>query len=132
MLSIILSFCTFNITAPSSSIIFDKNMPTLQQYYIPTARELARLVGIRSAPILHHFAESLSGVATVRAFNQESRFIDTNLSLIDDHSRPLFHNISAIEWLSFRLNMLSNFVFAFSLMVVVSLPEGVIDPIKDF
>lgn len=99
-----------------------------QQYYIPTARELARLVGIRSAPILHHFAESLSGVATVRAFNQESRFIDTNLSLLDDYSRPWFHNVSAMEWLSFRLNLLSNFVFAFSLVVVVSLPEGVIDP----
>lgn len=99
-----------------------------QQYYIPTARELARLVGIRRAPILHHFAESLSGVATVRAFNQELRFINTNLSLIDDHSRPWFYNISAMEWLSFRLNLLSNFVFAFSLVVVVSLPEGVIDP----
>ena len=33
-----------------------------------------------------------------------------------------------MEWLSFRLNLLSNFVFAFSLVVVVSLPEGVIDP----
>lgn len=99
-----------------------------QQYYIPTARELARLSGIRRAPMLHHFAESLSGVATVRAFNQESRFINTNLSLIDDHSRPWFYNISAMEWLSFRLNLLSNFVFAFSLVVVVSLPEGVIDP----
>ena len=132
MLSIILSFCTFNITTPSSSISFDRKMPTLQQYYIPTARELALLVGIRSALILHHFAESLSGVATVRAFNQESRFIDTNLSLIDDYSRPLFHNISAMEWLSLRLNLLSNFVFSFSLVVVVSLPEGVIDPSKDF
>eukprot|EP01018_Ginkgo_biloba_P033198 Gb_05522 [translate_table: standard] len=99
-----------------------------QQYYIPTARELARLVGIRRAPILHHFAESLSGAATVRAFNQETRFMDTNMSLIDDHSRPWFYNISAMEWLCFRLNLLSNFVFAFSLVVVVSLPEGVIDP----
>ena len=72
MLSIILSFCTFNITAPSSNISFDKKNPTLHRYYIPTTRELARLVGIRSAPILHHFAESLSGVATVQDFNQES------------------------------------------------------------
>jgi len=56
-----------------------------QQYYIPTARELARLAGIRRAPMLHHFAESLSGVATVRAFNQESRFINTNLMIIRDH-----------------------------------------------
>ncbi|XP_022745998.1 putative ABC transporter C family member 15 isoform X1 [Durio zibethinus] len=99
-----------------------------QQYYIPTARELARLAGIQRAPILHHFAESLAGAATIRAFDQENRFIDANLGLIDNHSRPWFHNVSAMEWLSFRLNLLSNFVFAFSLVVLVTLPEGFINP----
>nr|GMD62504.1 putative ABC transporter C family member 15 [Ipomoea batatas] len=99
-----------------------------QQYYIPTARELARLAGIERAPILHHFAESLSGAATIRAFNQKPRFVDANLCLIDNHSRPWFHNVSAMEWLSFRLNQLSNFVFAFSLVLLVTLPEGIIDP----
>ncbi|XP_062174169.1 putative ABC transporter C family member 15 isoform X2 [Alnus glutinosa] len=99
-----------------------------QQYYIPTARELARLAGIERAPILHHFAESLAGAATIRAFDQEDRFIDGNLGLVDNHSRPWFHNMSAMEWLSFRLNLLSNFVFAFSLVLLVTLPEGVINP----
>ncbi|GAV90048.1 ABC_tran domain-containing protein/ABC_membrane domain-containing protein, partial [Cephalotus follicularis] len=99
-----------------------------QRYYIPTARELARLSGIQRAPILHHFAESLAGAATIRAFNQEDRFIEANLSLINNHSRPWFHNVSAMEWLSFRLNLLSNFVFAFSLVLLVTLPEGIISP----
>ncbi|XP_057833525.2 ABC transporter C family member 9 isoform X2 [Cryptomeria japonica] len=99
-----------------------------QQYYIPTARELSRLVGIRRAPVIHHFAESLSGAATVRAFNHELRFIERNLSLVDDHSRMWFHTISSTEWLAFRLNFLSNLVFVFSLAVVVSLPEDLIDP----
>ncbi|XP_042484429.1 putative ABC transporter C family member 15 isoform X1 [Macadamia integrifolia] len=99
-----------------------------QQYYIPTARELARLSGIQRTPILHHFAESLMGAATIRAFNHEDRFTNANLSLIDDHSRPWFHNVSAMEWLSFRLNLLSNFVFVFSLVLLVSLPEGIINP----
>ncbi|PHU04632.1 ABC transporter C family member 5 [Capsicum chinense] len=99
-----------------------------QQYYIPTARELARLSGVQRAPILHHFGESLAGAATIRAFNQKDRFAHTNLCFIDDHSRPWFHNVSAMEWLSFRLNQLSNFVFAFSLVLLVSLPEGIINP----
>ncbi|KAA8520388.1 hypothetical protein F0562_014644 [Nyssa sinensis] len=99
-----------------------------QQYYIPTARELARLAGIERAPILHHFAESLAGAATIRAFDQKGRFFAANLCLIDNHSRPWFHNVSAMEWLSFRLNQLSNFVFAFSLVLLVTLPEGIINP----
>ncbi|KAK9145227.1 hypothetical protein Sjap_005130 [Stephania japonica] len=99
-----------------------------QRYYTPTARELARLDGIQRSPILHHFAESLSGSATIRAFNQETRFIHSNINLVDCHSRPWFHNVSAMEWLSFRLNLLSNFVFTFSLVLLVSLPEGIINP----
>ncbi|MED6179455.1 ATP-binding cassette, sub-C (CFTR MRP), member 9 [Stylosanthes scabra] len=99
-----------------------------QRYYTPTARELARLAQIQIAPILHHFAESLAGAASIRAFDQEGRFVDTNLDLVDGHARPWFHNVSAMEWLSFRLNILSNFVFAFSLVMLVTLPEGIINP----
>ncbi|KAI3889461.1 hypothetical protein MKX03_014589 [Papaver bracteatum] len=99
-----------------------------QQYYTPTARELARLSGIQRAPYLHHFAESLAGAATIRAYDQEDRFMQMNLGLIDNESRPWFHNVAAMEWLSFRLNILSNLVFASSLVVLVSLPEGVINP----
>uniref|UniRef100_A0A0E0PDB4 ABC transporter C family member 13 n=1 Tax=Oryza rufipogon TaxID=4529 RepID=A0A0E0PDB4_ORYRU len=99
-----------------------------QRYYIPTARELARLSQIQRAPILHHFAESLTGASSIRAYGQKDRFRKSNLGLVDNHSRPWFHNISSMEWLSFRLNMLSNFVFAFSLTLLVSLPEGFINP----
>ncbi|KAH9331195.1 hypothetical protein KI387_003303, partial [Taxus chinensis] len=99
-----------------------------QHYYIASARELARLVSIRKAPVIHHFAESISGAAIVRSFNQETRFMNTNLHLIDDYSRPFFHNNAAMEWLCLRLNFMSNLVFLFSLMFLVSLPKGTIDP----
>ncbi|XP_054783331.1 putative ABC transporter C family member 15 isoform X1 [Prosopis cineraria] len=99
-----------------------------QRYYTPTARELARLSQIQIAPILHHFAESLAGAASIRAFDQEGRFVYSNLELVDNYSKPWFHNVSAMEWLSYRLNLLSNFVFAFSLVLLVVLPEGIINP----
>lgn len=101
-----------------------------QRYYNPTARELARLAQIQITPILHHFSESLAGAASIRAFDQEGRFMSTNLVLLDGFSRPWFHNVFAMELLSFRLNLLSNFVFAFSLVLLVSLPEGFINPSK--
>ncbi|KAL6885846.1 hypothetical protein ACP4OV_010107 [Aristida adscensionis] len=96
----------------------------MTRYYIPTARELARLSQIQRAPILHHFAESLSGAPSIRAYEQKDRFRKASLGLVDNHSRPWFHNISSMEWLSFRLNMLANSVFAFSLTLLVSLPQG--------
>uniref|UniRef100_A0A6N2KDW0 ABC-type xenobiotic transporter n=1 Tax=Salix viminalis TaxID=40686 RepID=A0A6N2KDW0_SALVM len=107
--------------------VCDLHSSNCSLHMVPT-RELARLAGIQQAPILHHFSESLAGAATIRSFDQQERFYCSNLDLIDNHSRPWFHNVSAMEWLSFRLNLLSNFVFAFSLVLLVSLPQGVISP----
>lgn len=100
----------------------------LQQYYIDTARELARLMGVCKAPIIQHFAESLSGSTTIRSFNQQSRFICINSNRMDEFSRPKFHSAGAREWLCFRLDMLSSIMFAFSLIVLICMPKGVIDP----
>ena len=103
-----------------------------QRYYIDTARELARLAGVCKAPIIQHFAESISGMMTIRSFNQESRFVDTNFHLSDDYSRPKFYNAGAMEWLCFRLDMLSSITFAFSLIFLISIPKGFIDPGRFF
>ncbi|XVF23602.1 hypothetical protein REPUB_Repub13aG0053500 [Reevesia pubescens] len=48
--------------------------------------------------------------------------------LMDAYSRPKFHVAGAMEWLCFRLDMLSSITFAFSLFLLISIPEGVIDP----
>ena len=69
------------------------------------------MVGIRKAPILHHFSESVSGAATIHCFNQEERFVTRILSLIDDYSRITFHNSATMEWLCVRINFLFNLVF---------------------
>ncbi|XP_021854515.1 putative ABC transporter C family member 15 [Spinacia oleracea] len=99
-----------------------------QAYYITTARELARMVGIRKAPILHHFSESMVGSPTIRCFNQEGRFYEKILSLVNDYSRVTFHNIAAMEWLSVRINFLFNVVFFVVLVILVMLPRSAIDP----
>jgi len=102
----------------------------LQAYYITTARELARMIGIQKAPILHHFSESLNGVATIRCFNQEDRFLNKSLSLIDDYSRVVFHNSATMEWLCVRINFLFNLIFFFLLIILAHLPREAIDPSK--
>ncbi|KAK9113509.1 hypothetical protein Syun_020306 [Stephania yunnanensis] len=99
-----------------------------QEYYITTARELARMVGIKKAPIQHHFSESIAGAVTIRSFNQEHRFIVKNLDLIDDYSRVTFHNYATMEWLCARINFLFNLVFFIVLIILVSLPRSAISP----
>nr|GMC75534.1 ABC transporter C family member 3 [Ipomoea batatas] len=98
-----------------------------QRQYLPSARELARLAGVAKAPVIQHFAETLSGATTIRGFDQESRFCDTNMKLIDNYSRPRFHVYGAMQWICFRLNVLSVITFAFTLIFFVSVPVGTID-----
>ncbi|KAL0855188.1 hypothetical protein Bca101_060340 [Brassica carinata] len=99
-----------------------------QRYYIAAARELSRLIGVSKAPLIQHFAETISGSTTIRSFNQESRFCGDNMRLSDGFSRPKFYLAGAMEWLCFRLDMLSSLTFAFSLVFLISIPTGVIDP----
>ncbi|EHA8591023.1 putative ABC transporter C family member 3-like [Cocos nucifera] len=99
-----------------------------QQYYISTARVLARLDGVCGAPIIQHFAESISGSMTIRSYGQEPRFVSTSFHLMNDYSRPKFHNAGAMEWLGIHLDMLSSLTFAFSLVFLISVPKGIIDP----
>ncbi|KAL6999151.1 Canalicular multispecific organic anion transporter 2 [Sarracenia purpurea var. burkii] len=100
----------------------------LQQYYLPSARELSRLVGVCKAPVIQHFSESILGATTIRSFDQESRFRESSMKLIDGNSRPKFYIAGAMEWLCFRLDMLSSLTFAFSLIFLISVPAGSIDP----
>ncbi|XP_019101470.1 PREDICTED: ABC transporter C family member 7 [Camelina sativa] len=99
-----------------------------RRYYISAARELARLAGISRSPLVQHFSETLSGITTIRSFDQEPRFRTDIMRLNDCYSRLRFHAISAMEWLCFRLDLLSTVAFALSLVILVSIPEGVINP----
>ncbi|KAI3867925.1 hypothetical protein MKW92_035571 [Papaver armeniacum] len=99
-----------------------------QQYSITATRELGRLKGVSSAPLKQHFIESISGLTTIKCFDQDSRFKETNMKLIDRSSRPQFYSVGANEWLGFRLDVLSSFTFALSLVFLISIPQGTINP----
>ncbi|KAB1199134.1 ABC transporter C family member 3 [Morella rubra] len=102
-----------------------------QQYYLPSARELARLVGVCKAPVIQHFAETISGSTTIRSFDEDSRFSGANMKLTDAYCRPKFNIAGAMEWLCFRLDVLSSITFVFSLFFLISIPEGLIDPVRN-
>ncbi|XP_073002286.1 ABC transporter C family MRP4-like [Typha latifolia] len=100
----------------------------MQKYYMASSRELVRIISIQKSPIIHLFGESIAGAATIRGFGQERRFMKRNLYLLDCFARPFFYSLAAIEWLCLRMELLSTFVFAFCMALLVSFPPGTIDP----
>ncbi|XP_042506587.1 ABC transporter C family member 3-like [Macadamia integrifolia] len=99
-----------------------------QRYYKSAVRELSRLNGVCQAPIIQHFSESSLGSTTIRCFDQEERFMDTNLKLVEEYSRPRFHFSGAVEWLCFRMDMLASITYAVFLVFFISMPKGVLSP----
>ncbi|KAL6899190.1 hypothetical protein ACP4OV_005848 [Aristida adscensionis] len=99
-----------------------------QQYYVDAARELQRLIGVCRAPVIQHFAESIAGSNIIRCFQKERKFISSMGHLVDNLSRPSLYNAAAMEWLCFRLDILSSFIFSFMLILLVSSPTTLIDP----
>lgn len=55
----------------------------VDSYYLATSRELKRLDAVSRSPIFAWFSESLAGVSTIRAFNQQNVFITKNERRID-------------------------------------------------
>ncbi|EGW31568.1 ABC transporter [Spathaspora passalidarum NRRL Y-27907] len=95
-------------------------------FYLTLSRELKRYESITKSPIHQHFSESLNGVATIRAYGIESRFMKQNLKAIDANNRPFFYLWVANRWLAFRIDAVGSMVMLCS-GIFVLLSIGKID-----
>lgn len=96
----------------------------LQKYYFSTGKELMRINGTTKSYVANHLAESVSGAITIRAFNEEERFLAKNFDLIDTNASPFFHSFAANEWLIQRLEILSAAVLSSAALCMSLLPPG--------
>lgn len=63
-------------------------------YYRESAREMKRLDSALRSLLYSHFAESLSGLATIRAYGETKRFIKDDHYFIDLENRALYLTIT--------------------------------------
>lgn len=90
-------------------------------YYRSSSRELKRIDSILRSSLYAHFSETLTGMATIRAYREQNRFIERNAYFIDLENRPYFMSYSIQRWLGVRLETIANtLVFCTSLLGVCS------------
>ncbi|KAM7529172.1 hypothetical protein LguiB_032582 [Lonicera macranthoides] len=85
-----------------------------------------RINGTTKSLLASHIAESIAGSVTIRAFEEQDRFFEKNLDLIDKNASPFFHSFAANEWLIQRIEILGATVLASSALCMVLLPRGVL------
>ncbi|GMG40236.1 unnamed protein product [Ambrosiozyma monospora] len=100
-----------------------------QKYYLSTSRELRRLDSVSKSPIFAHFQETLSGVATIRAYNQLNRFSFLNKHKMDVNMSAYHPSVSANRWLAVRLEFLgSMIILGASGLLILTLKSGHVTP----
>ncbi|KAF9078085.1 metal resistance protein YCF1 [Rhodocollybia butyracea] len=89
----------------------------VMKYYLATSRELKRLDAVSRSPIFAWFSESLAGLSTIRAFDQQSLFTANNQRRVDRNQICYLSSVSVNRWLSIRLE----FVGAVIIFIVATL-----------
>ncbi|TFK72957.1 ABC transporter [Pluteus cervinus] len=75
-------------------------------FYRASARELKRLDAVLRSSLYAHFSESLSGLATIRAYQETERFRIENEERIDIENRAYWLTVTNQRWLGIRLDFL--------------------------
>ncbi|KAE9371145.1 putative multidrug resistance-associated protein [Stipitochalara longipes BDJ] len=90
----------------------------IQKFYLRTSRQVRLLDLEAKSPLYTHFIESLSGLATIRAFGWSSHFVSQNLVLLDNSQKPYYLLFCIQRWLSIVLEVMVA-ILAIILMVLV-------------
>ncbi|KZP14241.1 P-loop containing nucleoside triphosphate hydrolase protein [Athelia psychrophila] len=96
----------------------------LAGFYRASARELKRLDSMLRSILYAHFAESLTGLPTIRSYGAIDRFVGENKYYVDLEDRALFLTVTNQRWLAIRLDFLGAImVFAVSLFAAVGVSK---------
>jgi ATP-binding cassette subfamily C (CFTR/MRP) protein 1 len=90
-------------------------------YYRASAREIKRHEAVLRSTVFARFSESISGVASIRAYGLEDYFTGRIYDAIDQMNSAYFLTFANQRWLSTRLDGIGNLlVFTTGILVVTS------------
>ncbi len=75
-----------------------------QGFYRSSSREFKRLDALARSPLYAHFSETLTGLPTIRAYQEQDRFITGNEMRLDQNNQALYLQLQAQRWLNLRLD----------------------------
>ncbi|XP_065055747.1 multidrug resistance-associated protein 1-like [Rhopilema esculentum] len=96
-----------------------------QRFYVASSRQLKRIESVKRSPIYNHFFESINGVSTIRAQQQQQRFIEESEFRIDDNQAAYAPSMYSNRWLAVRLEFVGNTLILFSALFAVIAKENI-------
>ncbi|KAL7819928.1 P-loop containing nucleoside triphosphate hydrolase protein [Trichoderma gracile] len=90
--------------------------------YMVAARTIKRLESTNKSPVISHFASSLSGLSTIRAFSKGPEFTRRMFALIDDWAACSWYITAFRMWLMLRIGVTASMFAAVVGIFVVTTP----------
>jgi ATP-binding cassette subfamily C (CFTR/MRP) protein 1 len=91
----------------------------IQKRYRETSRELKRLEAIARSPLFAHFSETLTGLATIRAYRAQNTFIEGNEARMNGNNRSYYCLVLTQRWLSLRVETIGAIISFFAAIIVI-------------
>ena len=96
-----------------------------QRYYLRTSRQMRFLDLEEKSPVYTQFLESLSGLATLRAFSWQAPLIAQNHGLVDKSQKPFYLMYMIQTWLSLVLDLITTALAVIVVAVSVAMRDTV-------
>ncbi|EDV58465.2 ATP-binding cassette sub-family C member Sur [Drosophila erecta] len=78
----------------------------IQKFYRCSARELQRIENATNSPVISHLSETIQGVTTIRAFNQQTRFTEILFKRLEANTIAYALLNTSYRWLGVSLDYL--------------------------
>ncbi|KAL3460707.1 P-loop containing nucleoside triphosphate hydrolase protein [Aspergillus heterothallicus] len=93
----------------------------IQKVYLRTSRQLRFLDLEAKAPLYSHFTDTLSGLATLRAFEWQESLQEKHYHLLDRSQRPFYFLYTVQRWLTLTLDLVVAGIAVLLIILVVTL-----------
>jgi ATP-binding cassette subfamily C (CFTR/MRP) protein 1 len=97
----------------------------IQKFYLRTSRQLRLLDLEAKSPLYSQFMESLSGLATIRAFGWQHALEEKNRELLDQSQKPFYLLFAVQRWLTLILDLIVAAVAVLLIVLVVTLRDKI-------
>ncbi|XP_065358147.1 ATP-binding cassette sub-family C member Sur [Calliphora vicina] len=82
----------------------------IQKFYRCSSRELQRIENSTNSPVISHLSETIQGVTTIRAYNQESRFTEILFRRLEENTIAFTILNTSNRWLGISLDYLGGVI----------------------
>lgn len=102
----------------------------VQRFFRNSNTAIARIESVSRSPIYADFSQALNGATSIRAYNDQDRFINSLEVAVDNNSTANVLQQNAFQWLSIRLDSIGAFISFFIALIAAAtgdfLPAGFI------